>query len=171
MVGCHTSQHSATTKAKQAVIVENRPGAGGNIATVLVARSPADGYTLLLLASSLVVNPSLFKQGNYDQLQVLSLSACICYQKPLAFKSVNAKHRKTLQAIFAHPTSATVVFSHIEALVVALGGAIKEREGSRIKITLHNAQWHCHRPHPGKEAKRYQVEEARELLERLGIKP
>lgn len=84
---------------------------------------------------------------------------------------MNAKHRKTLQAIFARPTSATVVFSQIEALVVALGGAITEREGSRIKVTLRDEQWHCHRPHPGKEAKRYQVEEARELLERLGIKP
>ena len=84
---------------------------------------------------------------------------------------MNAKHRKTLQAIFARPTSATVVFAHIEALVVALGGAITEREGSRIKITLHGEQWHCHRPHPGKEAKRYQVEEARELLERIGVNP
>ena len=84
---------------------------------------------------------------------------------------MNAKHRKTLQAIFSRPTSATVVFSHIEALVVALGGSIKEREGSRIKITLQDEQLHCHRPHPGKEAKRYQVEEVRELLERLGVKP
>ena len=84
---------------------------------------------------------------------------------------MNATHRKTLAAIFARPTPATVVFSRIEALFVALGGSLKEHEGSRIKITLQGEQWHCHRPHPGKEAKRYQVEEARELLERLGIKP
>lgn len=84
-------------------------------------------------------------------------------------KTVNAKQHKTLQAIFTKPTSASIVFSDIEALVIALGGAVKEREGSRIKITLRNEQWHCHRPHPGKEAKRYQVEEAREMLERLGI--
>lgn len=84
---------------------------------------------------------------------------------------MNAKHRKTLQAIFARPTSATVRFAHIEALVVALGGSISEREGSRIKIMILGEQWHCHRPHPGKEAKRYQVEEARELLERIGVKP
>jgi len=84
---------------------------------------------------------------------------------------LNAKHRKTLQAIFARPTSPSVVFSAIEALVVALGGSITEREGSRIKITLQGEQWHCHRPHPGKYAKRYQVEEARELLERIGVKP
>jgi HicA toxin of bacterial toxin-antitoxin, len=84
---------------------------------------------------------------------------------------VNAKHRKTLAAIFAKPTSPSVVFSDIEALVVALGGSVTEREGSRVKIALQGEQWHCHRPHPGKEAKRYQVEEARELLERVGVRP
>jgi hypothetical protein len=84
---------------------------------------------------------------------------------------VNAKHRKTLQAIFARPTSPAIVFADIEALVVALGGSVTEREGSRVKITLQGELWHCHRPHPAKEAKRYQVEEARELLERIGIKP
>jgi hypothetical protein len=84
---------------------------------------------------------------------------------------MNARHRKTLQAIYARPTSASVVFSDIEALIVALGGSIKEREGSRVKIALQGERWHCHRPHPGKEVKRYQVEELRELLERVGVKP
>lgn len=84
---------------------------------------------------------------------------------------MNAKHRKTLQAIFAKPTSGSIVFSQIEALVVALGGSVTERVGSRVKISLLGENWHCHRPHPGKEAKRYQVEEFRELLERVGVKP
>jgi hypothetical protein len=84
---------------------------------------------------------------------------------------MNTKQLRTLKAIFSRPTTATIVFSDIEALFVALGGTITERAGSRIKISLQSEQWHCHRPHPGKEAKRYQVEEARELLERLGIKP
>jgi len=84
---------------------------------------------------------------------------------------VNSKHRKTLAAIFARPTSAAIVFADIEALIRALGGAVSEREGSRVKIELAGEQWCCHRPHPGKEARRYQVEEARELLERVGVKP
>lgn len=46
-----------------------------------------------------------------------------------------------------------------------------EREGSRVKIIIKGEQWRCHRPHPGREAKRYQVEEVRELLERIGVKP
>ena len=84
---------------------------------------------------------------------------------------MNAKHRKTLQAIFARPTSPSIVFSDIESLVVALGGSVTECKGSRVKITLQGEQWHCHRPHPGKEVKRHQVEEARELLERIGVEP
>ena len=84
---------------------------------------------------------------------------------------MNARHRKTLAAIFARPTSASIVFTDIEALFKALGGVVSEREGSRIKFELKGEQWRCHRPHPGKEARRYQVEEARELLERLEILP
>jgi hypothetical protein len=84
---------------------------------------------------------------------------------------VNARHRKTLAAIFAKPTLASIVFADIEALIEALGGTVCEREGSRVKIEIAGQQWRCHRPHPGKEAKRYQVEEARELLERAGVNP
>jgi hypothetical protein len=84
---------------------------------------------------------------------------------------VNTKQRKTLKAIFTKPTSASIIFSDIEALVVALGGEVFEREGSRIKLSIQGEQWRCHRPHPGKEAKRYQVEEIRELLLRIGVKP
>lgn len=84
---------------------------------------------------------------------------------------MNAKHRKTLAAIFARPTLASISFTEIEALFKALGGTVTVREGSRVKIEIKGEQWRCHRPHPGKEAKRYQVEEARELLERIGVRP
>lgn len=84
---------------------------------------------------------------------------------------MNSKHRKTLQAIFSKPTTATLVFADIEALIIAIGGEVHEREGSRVRIILQGQQWRCHRPHPGKEAKRYQVEEARALLTQAGITP
>ena len=84
---------------------------------------------------------------------------------------MNSKHKKTLAAIFAQPTSPSIAFSDIEGLIKVLGGTIAEREGSRARIELNGVVWRCHRPHPGKEAKRYQVEEARELLKRVGIKP
>jgi tripartite-type tricarboxylate transporter receptor subunit TctC len=51
----------------QSVIVENRPGASGNIGHDIAAKSAPDGYTLLLSNSSTVVNnPHLFKQMSFD---------------------------------------------------------------------------------------------------------
>jgi tripartite-type tricarboxylate transporter receptor subunit TctC len=50
----------------QPVIVENRPGAAGNIGTEQVAKSPPDGYTLLLTTSALSIAPSLFPKLGYD---------------------------------------------------------------------------------------------------------
>jgi len=54
---------------KVPVVVENRPGASGNIGTEAVARSPADGYTALVTASTLVMNRSLFKSVPYDPVK------------------------------------------------------------------------------------------------------
>jgi len=51
---------------RQAVIVENRAGAGTNIGTAEVARAAPDGYTLLLTSSAFVVNPALYKTIPYD---------------------------------------------------------------------------------------------------------
>lgn len=50
----------------QSVIVENRPGASGNIATAFVTKQPADGYTLLMHSVAVAVNPSLFAKAGYD---------------------------------------------------------------------------------------------------------
>jgi tripartite-type tricarboxylate transporter receptor subunit TctC len=47
----------------QQVVVDNRPGAGGNVGTELVLRAPPDGYTLLLVSSSYGANPALYKLG------------------------------------------------------------------------------------------------------------
>ena len=53
----------------QAVVVENRPGAGGNIGAAAVARAPADGYTFLVAATNnLVVNQHLYKKLDFDPL-------------------------------------------------------------------------------------------------------
>ncbi len=50
----------------QQVVVDNRAGAGGNIGMGLAANAPADGYTLLMVSSSFVVNPSLYSKIPYD---------------------------------------------------------------------------------------------------------
>jgi tripartite-type tricarboxylate transporter receptor subunit TctC len=50
----------------QAVIVENKGGAGGNVATQQVKRSAPDGYTLLVTSVAFAVNPSLYANAGYD---------------------------------------------------------------------------------------------------------
>jgi tripartite-type tricarboxylate transporter receptor subunit TctC len=50
----------------QSVIVDNRPGAGGQIGASFVAKAPADGHTLMLDASSFAVNPALYPKLPYD---------------------------------------------------------------------------------------------------------
>lgn len=56
-----------STGLKQQVFVENRPGAGGNIGSDFVAKSPADGYTLLLgHTGTLAINPTLYSKLGYD---------------------------------------------------------------------------------------------------------
>ena len=51
---------------KQQVIVENRPGAGGSVAAALVARSPADGYTLLSVSSAHAAAPAIYGKLPYE---------------------------------------------------------------------------------------------------------
>ena len=50
----------------QSVIVENKPGAAGNIGMSYVAKAPADGYTLLFTAGGATQNPALYRNLNYD---------------------------------------------------------------------------------------------------------
>jgi len=83
---------------------------------------------------------------------------------------MNSKHLKTLKALFAVPTASNIKFSDIEALVTALGGEIHEGKGSRVAMHLKGGVKHAHRPHPGKEAKQYQVREIKEWLTAIGVK-
>jgi len=53
----------------QPVVIENKPGAGGLLGTELVAAAPADGYTLLAVSPSHVINPALHAKKTYDPLK------------------------------------------------------------------------------------------------------
>jgi len=61
----------------QQFIIDNRPGAGGNIGTEAVVRAPADGYTLLLAYASSAINATLFDKLNYEFIRDIAPIATI----------------------------------------------------------------------------------------------
>jgi tripartite-type tricarboxylate transporter receptor subunit TctC len=56
----------------QAIVVENRPGASGNVGAGAVAKAPADGLTLLMGVNTLIINPALYANMTYDPLKDLA---------------------------------------------------------------------------------------------------
>src|SRR5262245_23623854 len=61
-----------TESLGQPVIIENRPGAGGNTAADLVAKSPPDGYTILQVTNGLAISPALYKKLPFDPVRDLA---------------------------------------------------------------------------------------------------
>jgi tripartite-type tricarboxylate transporter receptor subunit TctC len=53
----------------QQVVTENIPGAGGNTGVTMVARAPADGYTILVVSTGFIVNPSMYAKISYDPVK------------------------------------------------------------------------------------------------------
>jgi tripartite-type tricarboxylate transporter receptor subunit TctC len=56
----------------RSVVVDNRPGAGGNIGAEVVAKAPPDGYTLLLSTNSLAINPAMYSRMPFDAINDLA---------------------------------------------------------------------------------------------------
>lgn len=84
---------------------------------------------------------------------------------------MNNTQRKTLVAIFSTPTPKNLEWARIESLFVALGCVVIEGNGSRVRFELSGVVGTFHRPHPAKEAKPYQVKDAKLFLTEAGVKP
>ncbi|HEX7865737.1 MAG TPA: tripartite tricarboxylate transporter substrate binding protein [Variovorax sp.] len=70
IVGRLVGQKIGEVMNNASVVVDNRPGAGGNIGTQLVAKGPKDGYTLLMtISSSQAINPALYKNPGFDPVK------------------------------------------------------------------------------------------------------
>lgn len=83
---------------------------------------------------------------------------------------MNKAQQKTLLALFSIPTPRSLDWRKVESLLVAMGAKVIEGSGSRVRFELNGIVATFHRPHPGKEAKPYQVRDAKEFLLQAGIK-
>lgn len=82
------------------------------------------------------------------------------------------RHKATLSAVFRRPVSGTIRWQDIEALFVALGAEVEEREGSRVAVIFPGEMPAVfHRPHPSSTTSKGAVSAIRQWLERLGYIP
>ena len=84
---------------------------------------------------------------------------------------MNSRQKRTLEQIFTNPVLRNIEWRRIESLLVALGCELIEGRGSRVGFKKGELRADFHRPHPGKEAKPYQVRAVREFLRQLGVEP
>ena len=81
------------------------------------------------------------------------------------------KHLRTLALIFSRPVSGSIKWRDIEALLLALGAEVSEREGSRVGVKVFGDRRVFHRPHPSPDTDKAAVESVRKWLENNGVKP
>ena len=81
------------------------------------------------------------------------------------------RHQRTLELIYARPTSANVQWRDIEMLFVELGAETSEREGSRVAVVLFGEVRVFHRPHLSPNTDKGAVASIRKWLEQHGVEP
>lgn len=84
---------------------------------------------------------------------------------------MSKKHKKLLDAIFKDPVSRNTEWRKIETLLLSLDCEKIEGSGSRVAFKRGTVRADFHRPHPGKEAKPYQIRAVLDFFNKLEIKP
>ncbi len=116
----------------QQVVIDNRGGAGGNIGMAMAARAANDGYTFLLVSSSLMVNPSLYAKPGFDPIKDFIPITCVAASSNIisAHASQPFKNAKELVAAvkaspgkfnYASPGAGTTPHLSGELLRLTLG--------------------------------------------------
>ena len=116
----------------QSVVIENRSGAGSNIATEVVVNAPADGYTLLLVGPTHTVNATLYERLNYNFIRDIAPIASIS-REPLVMVVNPSVPAKTVTEFIAyakaHPGKLNMASSGIGTSVHVGGELFKMMTG------------------------------------------
>ena len=89
---------------KQSVVIDNRAGAGGNIAAQIAAKANPDGYTIHLIPSSFATNPSLYSNAGYDPVADFA-AVTIVATTPYVIEVNNTLPAKTVKDFIAYAKS------------------------------------------------------------------
>jgi tripartite-type tricarboxylate transporter receptor subunit TctC len=119
----------------QPVIVENKPGAGGNIATVGVMNAPADGYTLLFHSVAYSVNPTLFANAGYDAANDLQAVAMAAFTPNLLYVHPDVKANNLAELLALARTSKMAYASSGNGTTTQLGAEWLFRGFAKVDIT------------------------------------
>ena len=93
--------HKLEERFKQPFVVDNKPGAGGNLGAETVARAAPDGYSLVVGTTAHAINPSIFKQMSYDLLRDLTPVALLT-RVPLVLVVHPSVPARTVAEFIAH---------------------------------------------------------------------
>jgi len=124
-----------STSLGQTVVVENKPGAGGNIATQQVMNSPADGYTLLIHSVAVAVNPSLFANAGYDTMRDLAPVAMAAVTPNLIYVHPDVKANNLAELLALARTSKLSYASSGNGTTTHLGAEWLFRALAKVDIT------------------------------------
>jgi tripartite-type tricarboxylate transporter receptor subunit TctC len=134
-IAARTIANKLTDSVKWTFVVENKPGAGGNLGVEQAVRSPADGYTLVIgQTSNLAINPTLYAKLPYDPLRDLSPVALIVSAPVVLVVAVNSRYaslgdllaaakRDPGGVTFASPGNGTV--SHLAGELLQRAAGVK----------------------------------------------
>lgn len=118
----------------QPVVIENKPGAGGNIATVGVARSAPDGYTFLMHSVAYAVNPSLYSKAGYEVGKDLTAVALAAVSPNILFVHPSVKAQTLPELLALSRTEKLSYASSGNGTTTHLGAELLFRNLAKVEV-------------------------------------
>jgi len=129
--------HAMQTNAQWTIVVDNKPGAGGNIGLDATAKSPPDGYTIAMgQTANLAVNPALYSSMPYDPLKDFAPIALISSQPLILVVNTNSPYKSLKDLVDASKASPGKInmASSSNGTIGHIGGELFQRRAG-IKMT------------------------------------
>ena len=134
-ISARTLANKVSESAKWTFVIENKPGAGGNLGVEQAVRSPADGYTLVIgQTSNLAINPALYAKLPYDPLKDLSPIALVVSAPVVVVVAADSKFRSLADLLAAAKGGTVTYASPGNGTVSHLSGELLQR-ASGAKLT------------------------------------